>query len=163
MSPPLPPGACRGPNGEVVLPYSGQDPVTSERAFPAWSPEDKDFDKVGQVALAQSAAQVFTPIASFQAPDGTEAVALWWGADVVVCTAWADVIWRIRVGGEIVLGPYTGFQVAGMRPDEMPPIHVFFRGGQTVTVEASNPNATTRTLRARIKGMFRPGSSRRNG
>lgn len=163
MSRPVPPGACVGPDGEPILPYAGEDPVRAVRAFPAWSPQDRDFDVAAEIALAQSAAQVFTTVVSFTAPAGNDAVGLWWGADVNVCTAWADLLWRIRVSGDVRLGPYTGWQMAGMRPDEMPPIHVFFRGGETLYLEASNPNATTRTIRGRLKGMFGPGQMRRNG
>ncbi len=155
--------ACIGPRGEPLAPnYSGLDKTVDVREFPAWSPLDRDFDEIAQVTLAGSAGGVtFTPIVSYVVPDGVEAVARWWGQDVAVSTAFQDVKWRIRVSGEVRLVYPELVQVCTIIAGGLCPISIFARGGQTIFVEGSTTTATARVVRARLKGLYRPGQAAR--
>lgn len=146
---------CRGPSGTPLTPYSGRDNIVAERAFPAWSPMDRDFDVVGTATLAQSDT-TWTRIAEFLVPQGTEAVLREWGQGLDVCAAYSDVRWRIVANGNVyVLYPAIA-QIGTLISGSMIPLNVFATAGQTIAVEAINANATSRVAYARVKGLYRP-------
>lgn len=151
---------CSGPEGEPLAPpYSGRDLVFEQRQYPAWSPQDRDFDEVGQVTLS-AASTVFENIVTYNVPKACEAAVLWWGQDVAVSAAYQDVEWRVVVNEEVrVIFPAI-IQVAGMTQDTLRCLNVFAGPGSKVAVQGRNSNVSTRVVRACLKGFFRPAPPR---
>lgn len=154
--------SCTGPNGEP-LERSGEDPIVEARKFPAWSPLDHDFDVSAEVSVPQNTLGRFAIVVAYPVPSGTEAVALWWGQDADDPAAYQDMRWRIRVNGDVrILYPAIG-QQAGFLPGNHCPIQVFAVGPQTIYLEADNASLTDdRSVRGRLKGLFRPRPTWRN-
>lgn len=147
---------CRGPNGEALAPpESSYDENASVRAFPAWSPKDRDFDVVHSLAVG-SAMDDWQRLAAFDIPQGCEGTFLWWGHDCTDTTAFLSVQFRVGVTQDYRLVYPAVAQLATLLPGNFCPVYICGRGGQTFFIEAFNPTANGPfTIRTRIKGLYR--------
>lgn len=148
---------CRGPGGEPIAPAidSNDRRLSYSGAWPGIDPTVVDFDEVGTASLATSTT-LFTPIVSWTCAAGNYGVGLWFGQDVDVSAAYQDVRWRLVVAGRVVVLYPAIIQIAGLLQDTMTKCHVFLGPGQKISVEGINANVTTRVVRARVKGLYRP-------
>jgi hypothetical protein len=120
--------------------------------FPAWDPNLRDWDEIGQATVGTT--DVFVPVLEYRVPKGYVGWCFFFGQDAAISTAFQETVWRITVNGGVYAKYPALVQVGSMIAPT--PVNIPINQGNVIRVEVTMSGGTPRVLTARLKGLQRP-------